>query len=566
VAFALAAAMALVLATPAQAQGRAGSSAADPSVATQRIERLEPPRPEVRRPVAPTEITTGVPEERPGGIPLPSDETPFLVKKIRFEGNTRVRTEELEKLAKPYEGRNVTLGELNILARRVRVRYRVRGYPVADATVPVQSVEDGVVRLVVSEGRYGAVSVRGNKHYESSFVQRLFRPATVNGLVHAPPLYQSLLLLNEYPDLSVQAQFNPGKQPGTTDVVLNVKDSRPAHISLDYNNFGNRSVGRNRAGVTLLLGNVFAGGDEASLRIVEPWPSRSDLAVNGGYVVPIGARGTKLGYQFANIETRATGGALTALDIRGDAEIHTLAAVRPLRRTFRELTNFSTALAFKTIRNTALGALLSDDRIRTLSFTHDGARADRKGRWVHAVNVSQGLGTALGGNPNGDPLSSRAGAGSSFTKTNVDVLRTQDLKKNRYLLVKFSSQTSTRPLPVAELFGIGGPDSVRGFIQSEFVCEDGFSLGGEYRQQVWQSKSKKNVAQGVGFVDYGYGSLKRPQVGERGHRSLTGVGLGVRAGFGLNTSLRADVGFPISSGRNVDGDEATLYAQAATRF
>jgi hemolysin activation/secretion protein len=103
-------------------------------------------------------------------------------------------------------------------------------------------------------------------------------------------------------------------------------------------------------------------------------------------------------------------------------------------------------------------------------------------------------------------------------------------------------------------------------IQSELVADSGFTVSGEYRHQVWQSKSRRDSVQAVGFVDHGYGELKRPQAGEDPHRSLTGAGVGLRANSGLYSSLRLDLGMPLSSGRNVDGDDVLLYVQAATRY
>lgn len=554
--------LALACAVPVHAQVPPGrASTGNAATATMRVEKIAPP-PMVSRAVAPSSLTTGVAIEQASA----GDPTRFFVKRIELQGAGRLPQERLRKLASEYENREVTLGQLHILARRVRVLARQRGYPVADAVVPSQTVEGGIVKIVVSEGRFGRVTVRGNKYYPEHFVRRLFFPATELGVVHAPELYKSLLILNEYPDLSVQAQFAPGREPGTTDVVLNVKDARPVHVGLDYNNFGSRLVGRNRAGVTLWSGNSFTPGDEFLLRAVDSWPGRSHIFWNAGYVLPISRYGTKVGFQFADAETHARG-PLTPLDIRGDADIFSFLVTHPLKRTFQEVQNLSSSLSFKTVRNFFFGDVLqSQDDLRVLNLGIDGAKGDRLGRWIYSAVLGQGLGTMLGGRGNGDPLSSRVAAGDGFTKTNIDVLRSQDLKRNRFALFRFSGQTSSRPLVTAEQFGVGGPDSVRGFIQSEALGDSGFTLSGEYRQQVWKSKDGRDVVQGVAFLDHGYAELKRPQVGEDAHRSLTGLGVGTRAAFGLNSSLRIDLGAPIGPGRNVDGDDVVLYVQAATRF
>ena len=549
------------LASPASAQRLGGATTGNPAVATQRFDNLAPPPPPISRSTEGPSVS-GIPIEKA----TPGDPTKFFVKRVVFEGSTNLAPATLAKLASEYENREVSLGELNILARRVRAALRAKGFLVADAVVPSQTVEGGTVKLVISDGRYGKLTVRGNHHYCERFIKRMFGPALDRRVVNSKDLYKSLLILNEYPDLVVQAQFSPGKEVGTTDVVLRVKDERPVHVGLDYNNFGNRLVGQSRLGVTLWAGNSFVDGDEVLLRAVEPFPGHVDVLANVGYLRPISKYGDKAGFQYASAKTHANG-ALSALGIRGDADIYSFVLSHPLMRTFQEVRNLTFALSAKTVRNFVFDQTkLSQDDLRELVIGHDGSRGDKNGRWIHALTITQGLGTALGGRGNGDPLSSRVGAGDSFTKANLDVLRSQDLKKDRTLLLKLSGQLSTKALPTAEQFAVGGPDSVRGFIQGERLGDDGYIVSAEYRQQVWKSKKGHDIVQACGFLDHGNGDLRLPQVGEVHEKGLTGVGVGARAGFGQNTSLRLDLGMPISQHRDVDGNRVELYAQAATRW
>lgn len=556
-----------VLIAPAHSQGLGGASTANPAVATQRLDNLRPPPMPVQRTVTEASVASGLPIERA----TPGDPTKFFVKKVVFEGSSRIPQAQLDGLAKEYEGREVSLGELNILARRVRAAFRAKGYLVADAVIPSQTVNNGTVKMVISEGRYGKVNVRGNHKYTDRFIKRLFGPALDAGVVNSANLYKSLLILNEYPDLTVQAQFSPGKEVGTTDVLLRVKDDTPVHVGLDYNNFGNRLVGQNRVGATLWAGNSFVSGDELLFRVVEPFPGRNPTLWNAGYIRPVSKYGTKAGFQFADAETKA-GGALRGLGIQGDANIFAMVATHPLMRTFQEVRNLSFALTAKTIRNFVLETTkISQDELRVLTLGHDGARGDKHGRWIHALAVNFGLGDFLGGKTSNEPLTSRVGSGNDFAKVNLDVLRSQDFKKTkaghpRSVLLRFSGQLSTDPLPTAEQFAVGGPDSVRGFIQGERLGDNGFTLSAEYRQELWKNKKGDNILQGVAFLDHGSAELQLPQVGEEVDKSLTGVGVGVRAGFGPNTQFRFDVGLPISQNRNVDGNDAEIYCQAATRW
>jgi hemolysin activation/secretion protein len=120
-------------------------------------------------------------------------------------------------------------------------------------------------------------------------------------------------------------------------------------------------------------------------------------------------------------------------------------------------------------------------------------------------------------------------------------------------------------MTVSEQFALGGPDSVRGYIQSEGLFDDGYSTSLEYRQLVYTSEDKKINVQVAGFLDHGDGSLQRAQVGERESRSLTGIGLGTRASIGRTTSIRVDIGHPLTD-MNQLNKEFILYAQTVSRW
>lgn len=540
-----------------------GAGSGNPAVAAQRVEKLGGPSTPISGAGASVVSTASLAIDGATA----GDETRFHLKKIEFVGAEQLPQDQLRRYAAVLEGKEVTLGQMNILARRVRLVARKAGLLVAVVRVPPQEITDGVVRIVVTPGKYGQVKVSGARHYSEEFVRRFFSMATAKGFVDAKSLYHSLLILNEYPDIAVQARFVAGRDPGTSDVLLQVRDSKPVHTVYDYNNFGSRLVGRNRAGATLTVGNAFTQGDEFLIRLVDSWPGRSHIFTNAGYTLPINTHGTRLSFQFADAETHVRGRGLDALDIRGDANIYSMVATHPWVRTFTQIQNLSATLAAKSITNAFFGdQLTSVDELRTLTLATDGARGDRLGRWIYNIGVSLGLNEFLGGKPIGAPLNSRVGAGNEFTKLTLDVLRNHDLKKNRYLLIRSGFQLSTEPLLTAEQYGIGGPDSVRGFIQSEALGDEGYTISAEYRHEVFRSKKGTELVQAVAFLDHGHVELKLPQVGEVAERSLTGAGAGLRAAIGPKASLRLDVGFPISQSRNTDGDDMVLYLQTAMRF
>jgi len=66
--------------------------------------------------------------------------------------------------------------------------------------VPQQEVTGGVARIDVVEGRIGKVSVEGNKHYKTAFIQGYFKPVLQSKVAQNKEFEKALLLLNEFMD------------------------------------------------------------------------------------------------------------------------------------------------------------------------------------------------------------------------------------------------------------------------------------------------------------------------------------------------------------------------------
>jgi len=507
------------------------------------------------------------PEESPeSGKPSPKK---FKVAKIRFQGNTIIPTGELEKMARPFEGTLSSLVDLRRLTKSIRELYQARGYILAHVAIPKQRIKQGVLSIVISEGRFGKIEVEGNRFYSSRFIKKFFEPAMVGGIVRELPVHRSLLLLNEFSDLSVKTLFVAGQEKGTADVLLKVKDSRPVHLSIDYNDYGNRYVGWHRAGIGLWCGNVFMDGDEAFARITWPFPSVSEPFQQGSYTMPVGHKGDKVGISYAN-SAITLGNELQVLDSRGKAQIFGLTFQHPLVRKITDTVNLSAGLVGKTVQNYFFGdVLVSQDDLRLLTLGCDGSVLRGKNRTIFSAVATQGLGTLFGGKesgakfPDGMLRASRVGAGNELTKFNTEVYQVRSLSKGKFLLLHGTAQVASQPLPSAEQYGLGGPDSVRGFIQSECLGDQGYTLSAEYRQGVYDSRNVH--LQFVGFFDHGYASVLKPAVGEKENRTMNGIGMGGRASVGRTLTMRLDMGFPVGD-ENIDNLKPVVYGQMTNRW
>jgi hemolysin activation/secretion protein len=161
-----------------------------------------------------------------------------------------------------------------------------------------------------------------------------------------------------------------------------------------------------------------------------------------------------------------------------------------------------------------------------------------------------------------DPMASRFKASNSYTRINLDAFRIQRAGSSNklFLIVRGSGQIATAPLVVAEQFNLGGPDSVRGYMQSEVLGDSGYSASAELRISMG-----KNI-QGALFVDHGTAYLNKPLPSERAITSLTGAGVGARMKVGKEGSVRLDWGFPLTPKPNFLNRASMVYGQFSIRF
>jgi hemolysin activation/secretion protein len=499
-------------------------------------------------------------------LPVPSPSAPappvVLVRRIDVVGATALKASDFFALLAPYEGKKLALDDFKSAAKEVQEVYRARGYFLAVAYLPVQRVDpDGTLIIEVLEGRIGQILVLGNQFYSTEFIEKQFGHHS-GDLLEYGLFERSLFLLNEFSYLTVRSVLREGGTRGTTDVVLMVEDRRPIHAGLDYNNFGSHSVGENRLGFSFRAGNLARWGDFFSLQGVYAFPSELDVPfLQGTYTVPINWREIKLSLLVANGSFRV-GEGLTVLDIRGESDNYSLTAAYPMIRTVIKNTDLVFGLASKSARNTILGTLSNRDELREALLIYRENRTVGPARIDHTLSLVQGLGTLFGGMETApDNKASRAGAGNSFTKVNIDWTRTAPLISPVLLLLHGSAQMATNNLVGMEQFGVGGSDTVRGYLQSERLGDHGYTVDLEVRFPFFSWK--KSVTQGAFFLDHGAAYLIDPQVGEEGHLSLTGTGLGLRSEVGSLFSVRADIGFPIAPSRNGRDRSVIFYCQMA---
>ncbi|WP_141213358.1 POTRA domain-containing protein, partial [Janthinobacterium sp. PC23-8] len=219
-------------------------------------------------PVAP-QLPKAAPEirVRQGEVPATTvgDSTRIKVARLQVDAPPVFAESELLAASGFVAGSELTLAELRTLANRIASHYQTRGYFLAQAFLPAQDIEDGVVRITVLPGQYGQVQLRNTSNLSDALANTIL--AGLDGEVIATtPLERRLLLLSDLPGVQVSSTLAPGASLGASDLIVDVQPGSRFNGSIDVDNQGNRYTGRNRFGATLNINELAGIGDVATVR------------------------------------------------------------------------------------------------------------------------------------------------------------------------------------------------------------------------------------------------------------------------------------------------------------
>jgi hemolysin activation/secretion protein len=541
-------------------------SAADPTTAGADVEqgRFEA-RDELSETSARLEKNGKKPEievsEKPSEGPAAA-EVSFFVEKIVVTGNTAVSSEDIRKLVGPYENRTLKLSEAVQAAAAITDFYHNRGFITCRAYIPPQKIENKILEIRIFEGRLGQLQVRGNRFSKTGNITR-FLEKLKGKVMEYRALEKNLFKANLHPDREVRAVVIPGKEVGTSDLLLDVKDRFPLHVGAEINNFGTKLTGLERYNVSLRHTNVLGMDDIFAARF--QW-GKEVFGFGSQYVLPVGAYETQVGVSFNYTEVEV-GREFEERDIEGTAYAAKIFFNQPFLDTdFVDFT-WTGGFEYKTVDNSERGLPTSRDDLRLFRTGINIDEADPFGRMFVVNELTFGV-TYFGASDKNDPRLSRPDAGASFFKYNLAINRIHPVYNGTYLYLKGTLQMTSDKLLSAEQYDIGGVYSVRGYPQSEYLGDKGAGWSVELRVPCYflgpevkvpgTSDPLWNKIHFIGFVDSAWAKLNDRDPDERDSRTFLGAGGGLRIDLPRHFSARFEWAAPLGN-RPADKDKSQFY-------
>lgn len=441
----------------------------DPGRLQERFEAPKAPR-AVQEPLLPDADKQLAPEE--------AEKIRFTLSAITLRGNTIFSEAELSELYRQHLGKDVTLGTIYQIADAITAHYRSAGYVLARATAPAQRVENGIVQIVIFEGRIGKASFEGLPPGKSKLLDAYLKKITDAAPLTAEVLERYVLLMNDLPGVAAKAVLVPSfETEGASDLVMQITEDRwDAALSVD--NRGTEFIGslqfRGQGGVNNLLGMY----ERISAQTVVTQNTNELRFFDFGYAQPVGTEGTIAGIS-ANISYSNPGATLKPFDIEGQNRSITASISHPWVRSRRQNITFQGSFTAKNSRTDLRSSLLTEDRLRVVRA---GAAADFTdslgGVNLLGMDVSQGL-DILHATNSGDASRTRFSGREDFTKFTGNAMRIQTLSESMRAVFAMNGQYALSQLFSSEEFGYGGLPFGRAYDPSQLTGDHGVSARAE---------------------------------------------------------------------------------------
>jgi hemolysin activation/secretion protein len=496
----------------------------------------------------------------------------FEITRYEISGNTLVSQQELERRVAPYTGSGKDFSDVQRALEAVELAYRDLGYGIVQVLLPEQDITKGVVQLRVLEPRVGRVIIEGNKFFDEANIRNSLPSVKEGETPSSRRIARNLQPLNEHPVKQTNVVIRSGASEDQVDIAVKITDDKPQRVFVTLDNTGTSETGYLRTGLGFQHSNLFNRDHTLTAQYITSPGQIHDVTIAGvGYRVPFYGWNSTLDL-IAGYSSVDSGTVQGLFNVSGSG---TIAAVRwnyflPKWGELDQKVSFG--LDYRALQSNVdlVGVPLGvpDITVHPASLTYTAVR-----RFSNAeLNFYGSVSTNLPYGQDGDAQAferSRTGATSNYVIWRYGLNYTRALPADWQLRFAFNGQYTDDMLVSAEQFGIGGPDSVRGFALREMSNDRGY----QGQAEVYTPDFSRRLGMTddyrlrfLGFFDFGHVSRVGALPGELESDSMTSAGAGVRLNWRKSISVRVDLARILHSTANRATNSQRLHGALAIVF
>lgn len=497
----------------------------------------------------------------------------FDLLELRVKGNTVIDKKQIERSVYRFLGPGKSIDVVEQARAALEKLYQSQGYQTVAVDIPEQDVKNGVVYLQVVEGTIGKLRVKDSRYFDQGAIKARV-PELAEGKVPNLPKMQAQLaqLAAESQDRSVAPILRAGETPGTLEVDLKVKDELPLHGKVEVNARNTGNTSRLRTIVSMHYDNLWQKFHSASFMYQTAPENNEEVEVLvGSYVLPVIDDSKRLALYAVSSSSTSQIASAGALSIIGTGDIYGARLVMPMSSGTKTYTHTATlGVDYKDFKEDL--ALLGADSLKTpisyLPFMAQYAGNMRDNESLLSFDVGVNFGIRGLGNDEQQFADKRFLARPNYIYLNGGLKYRRNLPWGMELAGRAAGQVSDSPLISNEQFSMGGMQSVRGYLETHVLADDGVSASLElYSPRLvpddWDSVDSLKA---LVFADGGKGWVMDALPGTAQEFALASVGMGLRVGFVKHLLGEFDFAVPLLEQGNVRAGENRVDFRLITQF
>jgi hemolysin activation/secretion protein len=412
----------------------------------------------------------------------------FPVWEYRVLGNSTLDVKSIERAVMPFLGPNKTIKDVEQARVALENVYHTAGYGTVFVDIPEQSVADGIVRLRVTEGKLHSSVVTGARYYSERAIKAAVPESTEGKVPNLTVLQAQIAAVNgQTPDRTVVPVLKAGPLPGTVDLSMRVQDDLPLHGSVEINNQYTADTRPTRVLAALSYGDLFGRQDDLSVQYEgTPGLAGEVGVVAGNYSTHVGDSGDQLAFYVLHSSSDIA--ALGALAVLGEGTVYGARWVMPVTRQSSLLQSVTLGIDYKdfgqSVNVDPTTSLNTPIHYVNLTAAYSESRNTVHSQLQWSVTTNFGPRDA----PNNDALfaNKRYLATGNYFYLRGDASLTLFNASKWQVILAIDGQLAAEPLISNEEFSIGGASSVRGYLETESLGDDGIRGSLQVQSPPWR--------------------------------------------------------------------------------
>ena len=501
------------------------------------------------------------------GVPAYAAEQDVTFDIVRFQidGNSLLPQTQIDQLVAPFIGRKKLYADVQKALEVLDAEYRRLGFGTVNVYVPEQELTSGVVKMQVTEGVIGKVTITGNKYFNEENI-RASLPQLIEGKSpNMRTMSENIQLANESPAKQMEVTLGVSEEEGKVNARVEVAEDDPERYYVTLDNTGVKTTGRHRIGVSYQNANIGNRDQVVTLNYITAIDPPGGVKVDifsVGYRLPLYSIGDSIDFIYANSSTNTpstVAGGLGGLDLNGKGEVFAFRYNHMFARQGEYSSKLVAGLDYKFLNSTCTtnGVLMPFGTAGCTPYTIRPVSLTYSGNWQkpgEAIDFNVGIAHHLFpmgvSYPFGTTVDRYTLVTGRPTAEKFTVLRfgggySAALPQNLLFRSALSGQYSKNALMSGEQLGLVGSNAVRGFYEREVAMDRGYVANLELYSPDYGTKlGLAGNLKALAFYDFAQGQNIDVPSGSTSlstNASVASIGLGLRYNFKKDISFKFDI-------------------------